>query len=106
VEGGRFDWSGDEDVDGDGSGPDVDEYGVALEDRNRSRYPLYHRLDWSARKTFQKSWGTLVPYVNVLNVYNRQNPLFYFFEYERNPPVRTGVSMFPILPTIGLEVTF
>jgi hypothetical protein len=97
VRGGRLEWSG---------GEAVDEYGVVLEERNRSRYPLYHRLDWSARKTFRKSWGTLVPYVNVLNVYNRRNPLFYFFEYDRNPPVRSGVSMFPVLPTFGLEVTF
>jgi hypothetical protein len=67
---------------------------------------MYHRLDSSARKTFRKSWGTLVPYVNVLNVYNRRNPLFYFFEYEQTPPVRAGVSMFPVLPTFGLEVTF
>ena len=96
VHGGRLEWSDD--------GPD--EFGVVLEERNRSRYPLYHRLDWSARKTFRKSWGTLVPYVNVLNVYNRKNPLFYFFEYERTPPVRSGVSMFPVLPTFGLEVTF
>jgi hypothetical protein len=97
VQGGRFEWSG---------GDLVDEYGVVLEQRNRSRFPMYHRLDLSARKTFRKSWGTLVPYVNVLNVYNRRNPLFYFFEYEQTPPVRAGVSMFPVLPTFGLEVTF
>jgi len=97
VEGGRLSWSG---------GGDVDEFGVVLAERNSSRYPIYHRLDWSARKTFRKSWGTLVPYVNVLNLYNRKNPLFYFFEYDRSPPVRSGVSMFPVLPTFGLEVTF
>jgi hypothetical protein len=97
VQGGRFTWSGSD---------ESDEYGVVLEQRNHSRFPMYHRLDVSARKTFRKSWGTLVPYVNVLNVYNRRNPLFYFFEYERTPPVRSGVSMFPVLPTFGLEVTF
>ena len=97
VQGGRLEWSGAD---------EVDEFGVVLEERNRSRYPVYHRLDWSARRTFRKSWGTLVPYVNVLNVYNRRNPLFYFFQYEDTPPVRAGVSMFPVLPTFGLEVTF
>ena len=97
VEGGRLEWSGD---------GELDELGVVLEERNRSRYPVYHRLDWSARRVFRKSWGTLVPYVNVLNVYNRRNPLFYFFQYESTPPVRAGVSMFPVLPTFGLEVSF
>lgn len=101
VGSGRLEWSGA------GSGPDfLDEYGVVLEERNRSRFPTYHRLDVSLRRTFPKRWGTLTPYLNVLNVYNRRNPLFYFFEYERTPPVRSGISMFPVLPTFGLEVTF
>ncbi len=101
VDGGGLEWSGAE----GGSGI-IDEYGVVLERRNSSRFPTYHRLDVSLRKTFTKGWGTLTPYVNVLNVYNRRNPLFYFFEYESTPPVRSGVSMFPVLPTFGLEVTF
>ncbi len=49
---------------------------------------------------------TLTPYVNLLNVYNQRNVLFYFFEYQQSPPVRSGVSMFPVLPTFGLEVRF
>lgn len=101
VGGGTLAWSGAE----DGSGL-LEEYGVVLEGRNLSRYPTYHRLDVSFRKTFDKGWGTLTPYVNVLNVYNQRNPLFYFFEYESDPPVRSGVSMFPVLPTFGLEMTF
>ena len=74
--------------------------------RNGARYPIYHRLDLSFRRTSVKSWGTLTPYINLLNVYNHANPLFFFYEYDNTPPVRTGVSMFPLLPTIGLEATF
>jgi hypothetical protein len=98
---GRLHWSGADDA-----GGIVRDYGVVLEPRNDSRFPTYHRLDLSLRKTFTKGWGTLTPYVNVLNVYNRRNPLFYFFEYDRVPAVRSGVSMFPVLPTFGLEITF
>ena len=65
-----------------------------------------YRLDLSARKTFLKSWGTLTPHVDVLNMYNRRNVLFYFYEYSKTPPVRSGISMFPLLPTFGLEVHF
>jgi hypothetical protein len=100
TSGGRLQWSGAED------GDVARDYGVVLEPRNDSRFPLYHRLDVSFRKTFTKGWGTLTPYLNVLNVYNRRNPLFYFFEYDQSPAVRSGVSMFPVLPTFGLEVTF
>jgi hypothetical protein len=44
--------------------------------------------------------------VDVLNMYNRRNVLFYFYQYSEVPPVRSGVSMFPLLPTFGLEVHF
>lgn len=80
--------------------------GVVLEGRNEARYPPRHRLDVSLRWTLDRSWGTMTPYLSVLNVYNRKNVLFYFFEYDQDPPVRTGLSMFPLLPTLGLEVSF
>lgn len=98
---GRLEW--------DGARDDTDTlggYAVVLQRRNASRYPTYHRLDVSARKTVTRRWGTLTPYVDVLNTYNRRNVLFYFFEYSEDPPVRSGISMFPFLPTIGVEVRF
>ena len=103
--GGRgLEWSGAPDPDAD---PDDDgDFGVVLGDRNSSRYPAYHRLDVSFRRPSEKSWGSITPYVNLVNVYNRRNVLFYFFEYERSPAVRSGVSMFPVLPTFGVEVRF
>ena len=79
---------------------------VLLGKRNAERYPKYHRLDVSLRKTYTKSWGTLTPHIDILNVYNRKNVLFYFYEYDKTPAVRSGISMFPFLPTVGLEMTF
>ncbi len=93
------------DTEGEGTGGQGG-YGVVLSQRNGARYPARHRLDVSLRWTMDRGWGRLVPYISVLNVYNRKNVLFYFFEYDRDPPVRTGISMFPFLPTLGLEVTF
>ena len=106
--GGRgLQWSGAPDpTDPEADPDDNGDFGVILGDRNSVRYPSYHRLDLSFRRTFDKSWGSLTPYINLLNVYNRQNVLFYFFEYERTPATRSGVSMFPLLPTFGLEVRF
>ncbi|HEV2132322.1 MAG TPA: TonB-dependent receptor [Longimicrobiaceae bacterium] len=79
---------------------------VVLGERNTQRYPAYHRLDMTLRRTFQPRWGTLTPYLQVLNGYNRRNVLFYFYNYNRNPPTRSGISMFPLLPTIGVEASF
>jgi hypothetical protein len=101
VEDGRLFWQGaHEDTDTFGG------YAVHLAQRNSSRYPAYHRLDVSVRKTMTRDWGTFTPYLDVLNVYNRKNVLFYFYEYEKTPPVRSGISMFPLLPTLGVEVSF
>ena len=100
VAGGGLDWTGDEDGEVTGG------YGVVLGDRNAARYPLYHRLDVSFRRTFPKDWGALTPYVNLVNVYNQRNVLFYFYQYEDDPPLRSGISMFPVLPTFGLEISF
>ena len=85
---------------------DVGQDAVLLGSRNGERYPAYHRLDVSFRKPMRKSWGTLVPYLDVLNVYNRKNVLFYFYDYGIATPERTGVSMFPLLPTIGIEISW
>ncbi len=79
---------------------------VVLGSRNGARYPAYHRLDVSFRRSFDTAWGTVTPFLDILNLYNRENVLFYFFEYDVPQPVRTGVSMLPFVPTLGAEVTF
>ncbi|MBW3628258.1 MAG: TonB-dependent receptor [Gemmatimonadetes bacterium] len=79
---------------------------VALGGRNRERYPPYHRLDATIRRTFTRSWGSWTPYLQVLNVYNRRNVLFYFYNYDDIPATRSGISMFPVLPALGVEAAF
>ena len=80
--------------------------GVVLGPRNGARYPVRHRLDVTFRRTWEKDWGRVTPYMSVINVYNRKNVLFYSFNYRPEIPTRGGVSMIPILPTIGVEVSF
>ena len=83
-----------------------DENAVLLGPRNGARYPSRHRLDLSFRKTITKGWGTMTPYLSVINVTNKKNALFYFYNYDASPPTRDGVSMIPLLPTLGLEASF
>ena len=80
--------------------------GVVYGPRNGERYPVRHRMDISFRKTWEKGWGRITPHVSIVNVYNRKNVLFYSFDFRTEIPVRTGASMIPILPTIGVEVSF
>jgi hypothetical protein len=79
---------------------------VVLGDRNAERYPAYHRLDVTVRRPVERSWGVAVPYLQILNLYNQQNVLFYFYNFDRTPATRSGISMFPVLPAVGVEVSF
>jgi hypothetical protein len=79
---------------------------VVLGPRNAQRYPAYHRLDLGLRREIRRSWGTATPFLDVLNVYDRRNVLFYFYDYGADPPVRAGISMLPVVPTLGVEVSF
>ena len=101
----KLEWDADLD-NGNDSGFGGRDLGVIIGPRNGSRYPIRHRLDMSVRMSFDKSWGAIIPYANIINVYNQKNVLFYFFQYDKSPPRRNGFSMFPILPTIGVEVKF
>jgi hypothetical protein len=106
--GGRLRWQGhnhegEDEADG-GSG--AQSYAVVLGSRNGARLPVYQRLDFGVRRTFRPSWGRLTASLDVLNVYNQSNVLFYFYDFTKAQPVRTGFSMFPFLPTIGVEVRF
>jgi len=79
---------------------------VLLGGRNAERYPVYHRLDLSARRSFERDWGQVTPYLNILNAYNQPNVLFYFYDFGEVPATRSGLTMFPLLPTIGVEISF
>lgn len=73
--------------------------------RNGVRYPLFQRLDLSATRTStgRRTWA---PYVSLINVYNARNVFTYVFDYTRNPPERSAVSQFPLLPTFGVSVSW
>ena len=79
---------------------------VWLGPKNGERFPVHHRLDISLRKVIRKRWGLVTPYLNVLNVYNRKNVVFYEYSDQFGQPGRTGLSLVPILPTLGVEVSF
>ncbi|HEU4456742.1 MAG TPA: TonB-dependent receptor [Longimicrobium sp.] len=88
-----------------GDDPEIPLY-IVPGDRNRERYPAYQRLDLTFRRTYRPRWGTFTPYLQVLNATNKRNVLFYFYDYDKTPATRSGISMFPTLPAFGFEATF
>ncbi|WMJ73193.1 TonB-dependent receptor [Cytophagaceae bacterium ABcell3] len=81
------------------------------EDRNQFRMAPYHRLDLSIQ-FIKKLKGRKVRTwdLSVYNLYNRQNPYFYFLEntYSNtgNQTVLKQVSLFPIIPSITYNLKF
>lgn len=72
-----------------------------------SRRPKYHRLD--VRFNFFTNFWNLdwVFYLDVINVYNRQNVIGYdYFINDDLTLGREANNMFPILPTFGFAVKF
>lgn len=68
---------------------------------NSKRLPTYHRFDISAKKQFTLSKYTILEInASITNIYNREN-LFY---YDRISAQR--VNQLPIMPSIGLNLSF
>jgi hypothetical protein len=73
--------------------------------RNAARYPFFQRLDLSATRegTGRLHWA---PYISLINAYNAKNVFTYVFDYQKNPPTRSAFSQFPLLPTVGVGVSW
>ena len=76
--------------------------------RDAFRYPLYHRLDAGASRSWQFKWGELTAFLDVTNLYNAKNALIYYWENDSTSglPVRHQIGNLPILPTLGVKVKF
>jgi hypothetical protein len=75
--------------------------------RDAYRLPLSHRLDAHFEKDIRLfglhgSW-----YIDVMNIYNRKNVVFYTWDFDHDPPERNNVTLLPIpVPSIGLTLRF
>lgn len=75
--------------------------GILYGDLDAGRLPYYHRFDISVKKTFALGKNSILETnASVINVYDRKN----IFYYDR---VRgTRVDQLPILPSVGVSLTF
>ena len=75
--------------------------GISYGELNNGRLPPYHRLDLSLKKSIVTGKNSVLEITaSVINVYDRQN-IFYFdrIRYKR-------VDQLPILPAVGMSLTF
>jgi hypothetical protein len=68
-------------------------------ERDAFRFPWYHRLDVSAEYSFNIDKVVMNPYVQIINVYNQANVLYYDAFGEAHGSV-------PFLPLVGVKLIF
>ncbi len=74
--------------------------------KHNYRMRCYHKLDIGISFIKKKRWGERTLLLSVYNIYNRQNPYYYYFDYEET---ETGEyekklyqkSLFPFIPSIS-----
>ncbi len=75
------------------------------------RLPYYMRLDLSAKLQWNTRWGSIEPYLDMVNVFDRKNVSFRSYQLVPQEDLtlqletRDG-SQFPFLPFIGVNVTW
>ncbi len=75
--------------------------------RGAYRLPLSHRLDLHFEKdihlfSLNGSW-----YIDVINIYNHENIIFYTWDYDEDPPRKMAYVLLPVpIPSIGFSVRF
>ncbi len=77
---------------------------------NTFRMKPYHRLDFGINFHKQKKWGERTWNVSIYNVYNRQNPYYYFYKnvdvYGYTQRKLYQQSLFPIIPSVSYSFKF
>jgi len=75
-------------------------------EKNNARYPPYLRIDLGLEKEWKVKNTNLITRLEIINLLNRKNLLFYYYDYEKDPPVKKGFYMLPIFPSLSFEWHF
>ena len=80
-------------------------------ERNGFKLPAYHKLDLSASYKFLWSDLKWEVFLNVYNVYNRNNAFSQYVTFEKDAdgndvPKLKQISLFPVIPMAGIKLEF
>ncbi len=75
---------------------------------NTYRLPDYHKLDFNTTYKFNLGSLGLETYLNLFNLYNRKNAFAQYVTYdgEEKIPKLKQLTLFPFIPTIGVNIKF
>ncbi len=80
-------------------------------ERNGYKLPAYHKLDLNAAYKFIWAGFQWEAYLNIYNVYNRNNAFAQYVTFEKNAngediPKLKQISLFPVIPMAGIKLEF
>jgi outer membrane cobalamin receptor len=80
-------------------------------ERNGYKLPAYHKLDLSAAYKFIWAGFRWEAFLNIYNVYNRNNAFAQYVTFEKNAngddiPKLKQISLFPVIPMAGIKLEF
>jgi TonB family protein len=80
---------------------DANEFAPLQGDSHGARRPFFHQLDLRAEKTWLFDTWSIAAYLDIINVYNAENPeaTQWDYRFQKSAPVR-GI---PIVPTLGIK---
>ncbi len=70
------------------------------------RLPAYHRADASVTYSFKLFGNNAKASLDVFNIYDHRNVWFRVVDTQAQPPQVSDVLLLPIIPTLGIEVTY
>ncbi len=70
------------------------------------RLPDYHRADASLTYAFKFFGKDAKASLDIFNIYSHRNVWFRVVDTKMQPPVVSDVTLLPIIPTLGMEVTY
>jgi outer membrane receptor protein involved in Fe transport len=88
---------------------DGEQFQILYSYKDRVRLPAYSRLDLSIKNEWTKSWGTIEPYIEMINVFNHKNigSRDYYIVYDEDFNAilkKTDSGQFPFVPFVGVNV--
>lgn len=80
-------------------------------DKHGYRMRPYHRLDVGMNFRKKKKWGERIWNISIYNLYNRQNPYYYYWDSysakeNKTTPKLKQQSLFPIIPSVSYGFNF
>ena len=90
---------------------DGENFSIIYSYKDGQRLPNYLRLDMSAKLQWHNRWGTIEPYFDVINIFNRKNVSFRSYSLEAQEDMTLSLqaqdgNQFPILPFLGVNITW